>query len=489
MDVTVERRISQAKECPIRFGTDGWRGIIADEFTLDNVRTVSQALCLYLKEENPSTFSTVPLIVGFDTRFMSDRFARLAAQVAASQGFKVLFSERASSTPSISWAVKQHGALGAVMITASHNPPKYNGFKVKADYAGSASPKITARIESFLPRVDRLSEESPEQPIQFFDPRPDYFAQLAHLVDIERVLASPLAVIADCMFGAGAGYLPAILGKSDSFLREINDRRDPYFGGINPEPIPQNLLLLSAEVKRISNPLAVGLAFDGDADRIGAIDRDGSFISSHRILALLLRHLVEVKRWSGGVIKTVSTTRLVEKMASRYGLPLFETPIGFKYICDLMRSEDILIGGEESGGIGIKNHIPERDGVLCGLLLLEIMATHEKSLGELVAELDAEYGAHQYSRIDLHLRDNSLKEKVLKKLSVERPSSIEGIAVTDVSQLDGIKFSLGNGGWLLFRASGTEPVLRIYAESPTMGEVESLLGFGKRLVQSEENGR
>lgn len=487
MDVTVEKKILQAKQLPIRFGTDGWRGIIADEFTLDNVRVVSQAYSLFLKEEYPSTFATTPLIVGYDTRFMSDRFARAAAEVAAANGFRVFLSDRPNSTPAISWAVREQHALGAIMITASHNPPKYNGFKVKADYAGSASPQITARIEGMLNRVQAIPTGDASS-IQLFDPRPAYFEQLLRLVDVERILHSSVGVVVDPMFGAGMGYLPALLGKMSPLPREINGHRDPHFGGINPEPLPPNLGKLAEEVKTLSTPLGVGLAFDGDADRIGAFDRDGTFINSHRILALLLRHLVEEKRMTGGLIKTVSTTRLVEKMARKYGLPIHETPIGFKYICDLMRTQDILIGGEESGGIGIKNHMPERDGVLCGLLLLEIVATHGKNLGELIAELEREHGSHQYDRIDLHLRDNALKERVLAKLSQESPAVIEGLRVTDVSTLDGIKFSLENGGWLLFRASGTEPLLRIYAESPSLAEVKALLAFGNRFVEGEANG-
>lgn len=481
MDVTVERKISRLKQTPIKFGTDGWRDVIADAFTVENVRTAAQALCLYLMDEYPSTYRTDPLVVGYDTRFMSDRFARAAAEVASANGFKVLLSDRPNSTPALSWAVKQHHALGAIVITASHNPPKYNGFKIKAAYAGSASPFITSRVENALAKVDTIPMGG-EEP-QLFDPRPAYFDQLKGLVDIDLIMKADLRIVADPMFGAGSGYLASLLDRKS--MREINSHRDPNFGGVNPEPIPQNLQKLSEEVKALNHPLAVGLAFDGDADRIGAIDEEGNFVSSHRILALILRHLVEVKHLTGGVIKTVSTTRMIEKMANRYGLKLFETPIGFKYICDLMQREDILIGGEESGGIGVKNHMPERDGVLCGLYLLEIMATHGKGLKKLIDELEAEYGPHAYSRIDLHLRDNAAKDQLLEGLSKQPPKTIEGIAVTAISEMDGIKFSLENGGWLLFRASGTEPVLRIYSECPTQEEVTKLLEYGRKLAQGE----
>lgn len=467
----------------LKFGTDGWRAVIAKEFTFDNVALVAQALAETWQAEFPDQWRDREAVVGFDTRFLSDQFARTAAEVLASNGFKVVMADRPCSSPSISWAVKERGALGAVMITASHNPPEYNGFKIKAHYGGSASPELTAKVEAALRRGVRPGRYQGEA-IATFDPRTGYFAQLAKLVDLKAIAKAGIQVIADPMYGAGSGYLRTLLEGAGMTLTELHAEPNPSFHGTNPEPIAQNLHELAVRTRESANvnPLTVGLAFDGDADRIGAVDADGTFVNSHRILALMLQHLVEHKAWKGGVIRTFSTSRLIEKLAKAHDLPLFETPIGFKYICDLMVQEDILIGGEESGGIGIKHHIPERDGILCGLMLLEIMATHRATLGELVARLDETHGAHQYDRIDLHLSDNAVKDRVLSGLKANPPAAFAGQAVTAVETLDGVKFTLEHGGWLLFRASGTEPLLRIYAEAPRLDLVKDLLSAGRALA-------
>lgn len=468
----------------IKFGTDGWRAVIAKEFTFDNVALVAQALGETWQAEFPDQWRAREAVVGFDTRFLSDKFARTAAEILAANGFKVVMADRPCSSPSISWAVKEREALGAVMITASHNPPEYNGFKIKAHYGGSASPELTAKVEAVLRKGVRPASYQGEA-IASFDPRAGYFAQLAKLVDLKAIASAGLQVIADPMYGAGSGYLRTMLEGAGMTLTELHAEPNPSFHGTNPEPIALNLTELSVRTREAanSNPLTVGLAFDGDADRIGAVDADGTFVNSHRILALMLQHLVEQKGWKGGVIRTFSTSRLIEKLAKAHDLPLFETPIGFKYICDLMVHEDILIGGEESGGIGIKHHIPERDGILCGLLLLEIMAKHKATLGELVARLDETHGSHQYDRIDLHLSDNAVKDRVLSKLKANPPAAFAGQAVAAVETLDGVKFTLAHGGWLLFRASGTEPLLRIYAEAPRLDLVKGLLEAGRALAQ------
>jgi phosphomannomutase len=464
----------------IRFGTDGWRAVIADQFTFDNVRAVAQALATTWKQEAEA--GDRPVVVGFDTRFLSDRFALAAAEVMAANGFRVMMADRPCSSPAVSWAVKEHGAIGAVMLTASHNPPEYNGFKIKAHYGGSASPELTARVERALGGA--IATYAGE-PIARFDPRTGYFAQLRRLVDVEAIARAGLHVIADPMHGAGSGYLTELFAGTPLDLTELHRERNPGFNGTNPEPIAPNLRELVDRVRgeAMRHPLTVGLAFDGDADRIGAVDATGEFVNSHQILCLLLQHLVERKGWTGGVIRTFSTSRMVEKMAKAYGLRLFETPIGFKYICDLMVHEDILIGGEESGGIGVKNHLPERDGILCGLLLLEIVAATGATLGELVQRLEAIHGPHRYDRIDLHLTDHAVKDRVLQSLRAHPPTAFAGLSVTDVETTDGIKFGIENGGWLLFRASGTEPLLRIYSESPDMSQVEALLAAGRAYAE------
>jgi phosphomannomutase len=465
---------------PIAFGTDGWRAVIAREFTFENLERVSRALAHVWLQDRADDASDSPVIVGHDTRFLSREFAASVAEIMAAAGFEVLLVDRPCSSPAVSWAVKEKGARGAVMITASHNPPEYNGFKIKAHYGGSASPELTRRVETAIDLEWPPGERSPGS-IHRFDPEAGYFAQLGRLVDLPRIARAGIQVIHDPMYGAGAGYLRQLLGPHGIQLTEIHGDRNPGFGGVNPEPIATNLNELAVRTREAGSrtPLVVGLAVDGDADRIGAVDASGQFVNSHQILSLMLDHLASVKGWTGGVIRTFSTSRLVAKLAEQHGLPLHETPIGFKYVCDLMVREDILIGGEESGGIGIKGHLPERDGILCSLMLLEIMATHGANLLDLVARLEATHGAHRYDRIDLHLTEAAVKDRVMERLKTSPPGAIAGQTVTGVETLDGIKFSFDHGGWLLVRASGTEPLLRVYAEAPAAEQVRALLAAGK----------
>lgn len=476
--------LTQEATPAIKFGTDGWRAVIAQEFTFDNVRLVAQALAEVWSQEFAGELATRPVMVGFDTRFLSNQFARAAAEVMAANGFRVILSERHCSSPAISWSVKEQGAIGAIMLTASHNPPEYNGFKIKAHYGGSASPELTARVEAALKTV-RAPKAYGGEPIETFDPRAGYFAQLKRMVDTGAIAKAGLSVLHDPMYGAGSGYLRTLLAEAGLAITELHGEANPGFNGTNPEPIAPNLQELALKTRETAqtHPLTVGLACDGDADRVGAVDATGEFVNSHQILSLILQHLVEDKGWRGGVIRTFSTSRMVEKMAAEYGLTLHETPIGFKYICDLMVAEDILLGGEESGGIGIKNHIPERDGILCALLLLEIMAKRQATLGEMIGRLEAKYGPHKYDRIDLHLADNAAKDRVLSSLKANPPATFAGLAVTGVETLDGVKFNFDNGAWLLFRASGTEPLLRIYSEAPTHDHVRGLLEAGRTYAQ------
>jgi alpha-D-glucose phosphate-specific phosphoglucomutase len=457
----------------IKFGTDGWRAVIAQDFTFANVRLVARAVAAYVQETGSTDRG---LVVGYDTRFLSDRFAEAISAELAVAGIPVHLTEAATPTPAVSFAVSQLGAAGGVMVTASHNPPEYNGIKFKGSYGGSALPAMVERIEACLEAAAAGWTASAARPATVcrFDPRPAYFAQLRSLVDFDVLRRARLKLVVDPMHGAGRGYLRALLAEEGILADEIRGEFNPSFGGVNPEPIGANLEALSEAVRDTGAQL--GVATDGDADRVGAMDEQGDFIDSHRIFALLLEHLVTRRGWTGDVVKTFSTTRMIDHLAAVHGLTLHETPIGFKYVCDYMLAGDVLIGGEESGGIGIKHHLPERDGLLCSLLLAEICATTDRLPSELVEDLMVRFGRHEFGRVDLHLRPGQ-KEAVLARLVATPPVELAGRRVAERHDLDGLKFLLEDGAWLLFRPSGTEPLLRTYAEAPTRTEVEALLAF------------
>ena len=470
----------------IKFGTDGWRGVIADDFTFDRLWLVACAISRYVKRNaggNPS------LLVGYDTRFNSDRFAQLCAIAAASEGIDVMIAEKFVPTPSVSYATVDLATDGAIMITASHNPPCYDGIKFKAPYGGSASTTITAAIEKELrlaekkppPRPDVLFEDFvTEGRVKIFDPGPRYIEKVISLVNAEAIAGGGVKVLFDPMYGAGQGYFPAVMERIGAECDQIHGVHNPLFPGLQPEPIGENLDELREAV--VDGKYQVGIAVDGDADRVTAIDATGRFISSHMVFALLLKHLIEVRGWTGDVVKTVSTTTMIDRLCERYGLRLHVVPVGFKYIADLMLAEDILIGGEESGGTGIKNHIPERDGILVGLLLVEIMATNGKTLGRLIDELMDELGRKfVFLRRDIELTQ-SHKEALLDSLPRLRPGSIGGLKVTEVETADGLKFYREDGSWVMLRVSGTEAVVRVYAEATSEQEVEDLVTEGERLI-------
>jgi alpha-D-glucose phosphate-specific phosphoglucomutase len=467
----------------IKFGTDGWRGIIADDFTGANVRLVAQATINYFKRTDTGTEPLV--IVGYDNRSQSEYFALEVAKVAASNGLRAVLSQQSCSSPAVSYLVKKRGAKGGVMITASHNPPNFNGFKVKAYYGGSASPSIIEKVEDEVEALVASASNFPassqfQDRVEIEDFRPDFLGHLASLVDLDRIRHAGLKVVIDPMYGSGSGYLTSILsaaGVTDLF--EIRGERNSSFGGINPEPIVQNMAATFNAVHQFGADVA--LVTDGDADRVGAADSRGRFVDSHRIFAVLLKHLAEERKWSGDVVKTLSTTQLINKLSAKYGRKLYETPIGFKYICDLMLEHDILIGGEESGGIGVKNHIPERDGVLMSLLLLEAMAFRGKKLEELIREIMDEFGEHEYDRVDLH--PDALKwDAITAHLKDFRPELFAGQMVKLVSKIDGTKIIFEDESWILLRPSGTEPVVRVYAEAPTAARVKELLDAGTTTV-------
>lgn len=478
----------------IKFGTDGWRDIIADEFNFENVRRVAQAVSDHVKADchrggNPR------LVVGYDTRFLSDEFARQAALVAVANGIEVFLTESFAPTPAVSFSVVDKKADGAILITASHNPPCYNGFKFKAPYGGSATPDITEKIERHyrknltrgkMPSMIPLEEAVGSGRLHFFDPKEAYLSHIFNLLN-KDLFHQPSTVdhrpkiIVDPMYGAGQGYLSQALSCLGCYVEEIHNEINPSFGGVNPEPISENLGALRDKVTE--GNFDVGLAMDGDADRIGAIDARGGFINSHQIFALLLEHLVGCRGWRGDVVKTVSSTRMIDSLTQKYDLKLLETPVGFKYICEHILSGDVLIGGEESGGIGIKNHIPERDGILVGLLLVEMMVTHGKTLGELVDDLMRRVGYFYYNRVDMDI-DPSSKERISAHLEALELTELVNTKVVAVNDVDGYKFCLDDGGWLMIRPSGTEAVVRIYAEADSPQKVSLLLKKGQEIVSA-----
>jgi alpha-D-glucose phosphate-specific phosphoglucomutase len=481
----------------IHFGTDGWRAVIADTFTFENVRHVTQALADVLNDGHSGT-NPPEAVVGFDTRFLSDRFAQEAARVLAGNGIVVWLTRSDTPTPAISYNVMAKGAAAGVVITASHNPPRYNGYKLKSAYGGSATAESCTRIEARLqknladgrePRVADYESAIAAEQIRRFDPSWVYYEHLGQLVDVDTINHAELHVIHDAMWGAGRGAFSGILRRSRARVTDIRSELNPGFGGIHPEPILKYLTALIAAVRNLGalvhtvkdGAYDVGLATDGDADRIGAVDAYGNFIDPHHVFALTLRHLIERKGLRGDVVKTVSTTTMIDSICAAHGLTLRETPVGFNHIADLMTQHDVLMGGEESGGISIKGHIPEGDGVLMGLMLLEVMAASDAPLHEVVADLQKTYGPAHYGRIDTRLSRTLPKKQMTAHLTDSAPASLNGESVLQVDTLDGVKFKLADRSWLLIRPSGTEPVLRVYAEARTPEAVAALLNAGSEL--------
>lgn len=456
----------------IKFGTDGWRGVISDDYTFANVRLVAQGIADYITSLGEADRGVV---IGYDARFLSGRYAQAAAEVLAAAGVKTALSSCICPTPALTWQVKDRCAGGGVMITASHNPCEYNGLKFKADYGGSASPEIVQSMEKFVHQREqqRWTYTPPAAPPQYetFAPQTPYLDHVRAMLRPELLAKVPGRVVFDVMHGAAAGY-PAKLAQDYGLdLEEVRSEFNPSFGGVPPEPIEKNLAALRRAVAE--RGAVVGLATDGDGDRIGAIDQDGRFINAHQIMALLTQYLVEKRGWTGGVAQTLTVSELVKRVAHKYGLKLYETPVGFKYIAELMLSQDILIGGEESGGIGIKHYIPERDGVLLGFLLLEMIAAYGRTLGQLLDAMMDEVGHFYYGREDLHLPEEQ-KQRLLRTLRDNPPTSLHGFTVKRADCTDGCKLYLPNG-WVMFRASGTEPIVRIYAEADAPDKLSMIL--------------
>jgi phosphomannomutase len=466
----------------IKFGTDGWRAVISDDFTFENVRKVAQAYCNYLIKND---LGKKGIVIGYDNRFESENFALESAKVSASNNIQVYLTENSVPSPVVSFVVKKRSLGGGIMITASHNPSQWNGFKIKSQFACSASQEITKAVEAEVANITEPAlSKNYSGLIARIDPKKEYFDHISGFVDFARIKQAGMNIVIDPMHGSAAGYVKEILSANGIECMQINGARDPLFGGVNPEPIPQNLTELSDVIKdgSLSKPgLWVGLATDGDGDRIGGVDGNGGFLTSHDMFVLLLKHLVENKKLSGSVIKTFNISNLVGMLSNKYKLTLRETPIGFKYIADYMLKEDVLIGGEESGGIGIKGHIPERDGVLNTLLLLECLAYFKKDSRAILNGVMDEFGYFYYDRIDVHLTDEQ-RNKVKAKLSSLKPDNFIGEKVVDIQTLDGVKIFLKDKSWILFRLSGTEPLVRIYSEATSTDKVKRMLSEGEKLL-------
>jgi len=465
----------------IKFGTDGWRGIIAEDFTFANARVVAQSIARYVVRCEDARKG---VIIGYDHRFASDEIAAITADVVSSTGTPVFLTDKPCPTPAVSLLVRQRGAAGGLMITASHNPYSWNGIKYKASYGSSALPSIVAQIESDLEVVQRANV-APLPPqknlIQPLEPREPYLDTLEKLVDWKKLRDSGFRFVSDPMHGSAAGLLPKLLRRNGVTCDEIRGTRDPRFGGVHPEPIEPHIEALRQAV--LAGKFDAGLCADGDGDRIGAIDRDGSFVNPHQIFALLLWHLAGTRNLLGDVAKTFSVTKLIDKVAAKFGRKLHETPIGFKYICELMLEQNILIGGEESGGIGTNLYIPERDATVSALLLAELMAWHGKSLGELLAVLSAEFGEYHYGRVDLGLRPGQ-KEKAIAYFSNGKLASILELPVVHREDVDGIKLYLSDGGWVMVRTSGTENLLRVYSETSMADTTQRVLKAVTKMVRN-----
>src|SRR6266478_6634653 len=463
----------------IKFGTDGWRGVIAEDFTFANARSVAAAIARYVVRGEDARKG---VLVGYDHRYAADRVAAAVAEVISSTGTPVWLADKPCPTPAISLLVRQRQAAGGLVITASHNPYSWNGIKYKASYGSSALPSIVAQIEKELEGV--LSNGVPPLPprkelIHWLEPRAPYLDTIEKLIDWQRLRDAKFRFVVDPMHGSAAGLLRELFQRNGVACDEIRGTRDPRFGGVHPEPIEPHIEALRKAV--CAGKYDAGLCADGDGDRIGAIDRDGSFVNPHQILALMVWHLAGTRSLPGDIAKTFSVTKLIDKLAAKFGRKLHETPIGFKYICELMLEQNILIGGEESGGIGTSLYLPERDATVSALLLAELMAWHGKSLGELLHALHTEFGEYHYGRVDLEVKPGQ-KEKAIAHFSDGKLKSLLDWPVTRRENMDGVKVYLGEIGWVMVRTSGTENLLRLYSETSKPETTQRVLAAVTEIV-------
>jgi alpha-D-glucose phosphate-specific phosphoglucomutase len=470
---------------PIKFGTDGWRGIIAEDFTFDNVRICAQAVAEYL---NQNRLDEGGLVIGYDTRFASENFAAAAAEVIAGNDIKVHLCLKPSPTPVVSFTVPYTKSAGAILITASHNPGSWNGFKYRSQDGASAPDEVTSQIERNIASLVRrgggvkrlaLDKALKKGIVDYVDPSPAYFEHLSHFVDLGKLRRQKLNIMIDPMYGAGIGYFKTVLQNGNLKTTEINSERNPSFPQINPEPIAKNLTKLSRLV--VERKADVGLATDGDADRIGIVDEKGQFLTQHQVFALLCLYLLEVRGERGPMVRTLTSTMMLSRLGKLFHVAVYETPVGFKYVAPLMTKKNAIIGGEESGGYGFRGHVPERDAILAGLYFLDFMVKTRKTPSQLLDYLYSKVGPHYYDRRDFHI-STAKRQKILHRLSSSPPNTVAGSKVIKVDTIDGFRLLLGDESWLLIRFSGTEPLVRIYAEAESLERARTLLDEGKKLI-------
>ncbi len=470
----------------IKFGTDGWRAVIAEDFTFANVARVAQATADFWKSEignrKSEIFGREPkVIIGYDRRFLSDQFAKTTAEVFAGNDFQVILTPQPTPTPCISFAVKNLRAVGGVMITASHNPPIFNGFKLKSHFGGSSGPEECKAVENFLDATTpKQIVNRKSQIVNFLDVRPAHFAAIKKLVDFKLIAKSKLRVAHDALFGVGAGVFETLLAKTSCQVTTLNAKHDVLFGGICPEPLPKNYALGGAQLRK--NPHDICLVTDGDSDRIGAMDGRGNPLTNQQVIALLLHHLVRNRGGRGVVTKTFNTTAMVDKMCAAWNLPLTEVGIGFRFIAPELMKPGALFGAEESGSVGFANHIPERDGLAAGLFLLEMLAMEKISVNKIYARLEKEFGPHRYARYDAHYPLEK-RAALMEFLKSNPPQKLLRSPLKTIDARDGMKFVAADSTWLMLRGSGTEPVLRIYAEAKSDADVQKLLKLGVSLLR------
>lgn len=471
----------------IKFGTDGWRAVISEDFTFDNVKILAQAMADHIKSDHGPA-SKVPdkrIVIGYDTRFLSSKYAELIACVFAANGIKTILADRATPTPSVSFAIKDRGLMGGVMVTASHNPARYNGIKYKAYYGGSADLSITKKFEEYLGKSEiktaSIDDLKASGMITIEDIITPHLGFIKKYVNIGLIKKARLKLLVDTMYGTGNGYIADFLKGGKCKVDMIHNEYNPSFGGINPEPILPNLQELADKTK--AGKYDLGIATDGDADRLGIALPNGRILTGHKVMTLLLLHLLEDKKMKGEVIQTLCGTFLIDKICKKYGLKMHETPVGFKYICELMLKEDILIGGEETGGVAFKNSIPERDGILSGLLIVEMLAMRKKKVLDILKAIDKEYGTHEYKRFDTKFPDEK-KAVLMEYLKTSPIKEVLGKKVVALNRKDGYKFICEDSSWLMFRLSGTEPILRFYSEAATEKKALQMLEYGKELAYS-----
>lgn len=469
----------------IKFGTDGWRAVISEDFTFDNVKICAQAMADYiLSQKDVLRKREFKAVVGYDTRFLSYKYAEITACVVASNGIPTILADRSSPTPSVSYAIKDKNLIGGIVITASHNPARYNGVKYKAYYSGSATPDITKTIESLLGvnevKFRSLKDLKEEGILTVEDIISRHIGFIKKYVNLKLIKNSRFKVLVDSMYGVGNNYIAELLKGGKIEVDTIHEDANPGFGGINPEPIMPNLKELADKTKK--GKYSIGLATDGDADRLGVSLPNGKLLTGHKVMTLLLLHLLEDRKMKGDVIQTICGTVLIEEICKKYNLKMHETPVGFKYICGIMDKKDVLIGGEETGGVAFKGYIPERDGILSGLLIIEMMASRRKKIEDIIKAIDKEYGTYEYRRLDIRVPEDK-KSRLMTYLKENPLKKVLDKDVVEVKDYDGYKFICKDRSWFMMRLSGTEPIVRVYAEAPNEKKALEMLEFGKKLTE------